>query len=284
MVNVVDRYFALYEAYLSSAVEIASPEDVAAATRHATHGALKLADAIALHERLADARPRRIVEIGSFLGFSTHWILEASQPWDAQVISVDPGLRHRMFDQPRQHLRRFCAAFEARLTLIDACLAVKEEGMFMYDYLAYPPRLPLRDALTRIEAVPVLDEPFGRFDFAFIDGDHSFEATVTNVRLIARMMPAGGTIVVHDAISWSDVAPALRSVCDEEPQLTFTGIDGLSFHYGMDRLGGINGFDPGPLKASCSDGLGIIVVQPSEQESLDFAGEPATFPVAEESL
>ena len=264
MFNVVDRYFALYEEYLSSAVRIEPSPAATAATRHATHGALKLADAIYLHEHLRDARPRRILEIGSFLGFSTRWILETSQPWDGHVVSVDPGLRHRMFDQPRQHLRQFCAAFESRLTLIDACLSVKEEAMFMFDCLAYLPRLPLRQALARIEAVPVLDEPFDRFDFAFLDGDHSFEATVTNVRLIARMMPAGGTIVVHDAISWGDVAPALRAVCDEVPQLTLACIDGLSFHYGMDRLGGINGFDPGPLKACCSDGLGIVLVRPSE--------------------
>ncbi len=261
MFNVIDSYFMLYEEYLTSVAKFegASPDhrDIA---RHATEGALKLADAIYLYEHVQAARPQRIVEIGSFLGFSTRWLLQASQGWAASILSVDPGLRHRIFDQPRDHLRQFCAGFGARLSLRDACLSEKNEGMFMHDCLMYEPHITPREALARMDRVPVLTEPFGDFDFAFVDGDHGFSATVDNVLLVSRMMPNGGTIIVHDAISWRDVGPALKKLCADTASLSLTGIDGVQFHFGVDKISRALGKDAEAIKSSLSDGLGVVKV------------------------
>ena len=264
MSHLVDQYFALHAAYLASVAQAYSvpPEDIET-VRHAMDGALKLADAIYLHERVQAARPQRILEVGSFLGFSTRWLLEASSGLAAEIVSVDPGLRHRKFDQPRLHLRQFCEPFQSRLNIVDAFLCEKNEGAFMHDYITYEPRLHPRDALARMDGVPVLDAPFGTFDFAFIDGDHSFDATYANVLLVSRMMPGGGVIVVHDAFSHAGVAPALRSVCSDHPRLAFAGIDGTSYHLGSDRIAGLTGRDPAALKDPFCDGLGIVSVQPT---------------------
>ena len=262
MQHVMDQYFILHAEYLDSVAQAHDLAPDAGPIRHAAEGALKLVDAVYLHERLQAARPRRILEIGSYLGFSTRWLLESSRAWEASVTSVDPGLRHRTFDRPRAHLRRFCAGFESRLDLLDACLSDKNEAMFMHDYLAYEPRLSPRDALARMDAAPVLAEPFGAFDFAFVDGDHGFHATTANVRLVARMMPEGGTIVVHDAFSFPDVVPALEALCADAPGLAFKGVDGLPFHLGMDRIGQLSGRDSMAIKAPLSDGLGVVLVSP----------------------
>ena len=263
MFQIIERYVDLQNEYLKSVQQLylLQPTDLDP-FGHALHGALKLIDAIYLRERLLTAKPRRILEVGSFLGFSTRWILEATRGTESTLVSVDPGLRHRTFDKPRAHVRRFCAEFTSRLTLMDACLSGKNESMFMRDYLNYEPRLSPRDALAIMDAVPVLTEPFGTFDFAFVDGDHNYDATLANVLLVAKMMPEGGTIVVHDAISYADVVPALENVCEATAGLTFAGVDGRSFHTCADRIAKLGARDATSIKAPLSDGLGIVVVSP----------------------
>jgi len=263
MFHIVDNYVALQSEYLESIKQFykLSPSD-SDTVGHAMHGALKLIDAIYLHEHLLATQPRRILEVGSFLGFSSRWILEASQPWGAQVTSVDPGLRHRKFDHPRLHARHFCEKFAERLTLLDACLSAKNESMFMRDYLGYEPKLSPREALARMDKIPVLTEPFGIFDFAFLDGDHHFESTVADVLLISRMMPDGGTILVHDALSHPEVIPALEYLSTNSENLFLTGVNGESFHFAADRIGKLGARDPISIKAPLSDGLGVIQVSP----------------------
>ena len=277
--HVIDRYFSMQEEYFASVAGVygLQPDDVKP-LQHALDGALKLVDAVFLDDQLQALRPRRILELGSFLGFSTRWILDASADWDASVVSVDPGLRHRVFDQPRRHLRQFCAGSEHRLRLLDGCVSSKNEAMFMHDYLMYEPRLNPREALARMDVVPVLSEPFGTFDFAFVDGDHGYDATLANVALVARMMPGGGTIVVHDAFSFPDVVPALEAACAASPALAFAGVDGTSFHLACDRIARLTGRDPGSIKAPLSDGMGVVRVSapaasmPANEEAATHGG------------
>ena len=49
--------------------------------RHAQAGSIKMYDAIILAELIEAHRPARILEVGSFIGFSTRWFLEISRPW-----------------------------------------------------------------------------------------------------------------------------------------------------------------------------------------------------------
>lgn len=222
--------------------------------RHAVGGSIKLIDATMLAQTLLESRPARILEIGSFLGFSTRWILECSAPWNGRVTSLDPRVRHRIFDDVKSHLVSFCAGLADRLTCVDAYLSERNDAMFLHDYLNYAPVLSREAALEVLARTPVIDSPFDAFDFAFVDGDHGFQATILNVHLVAGMLPAGGRIVVHDAISWPDVAPALRALCVPGHGLALEAIAGCAFqerylHADEIRL--------------LTDGLGIVrVVDP----------------------
>jgi|LSQX01.1.fsa_nt_gb predicted O-methyltransferase YrrM len=44
-------------------------------------GSIKIADAIVLANILRRHRPQTMLEVGSFLGLSTRWLLEVSAPW-----------------------------------------------------------------------------------------------------------------------------------------------------------------------------------------------------------
>jgi len=105
-------------------------------------------------QMLQAAKPRTILEVGSFLGFSSRWILEISRSWGAEVVVVDAGIRHRVFDNVQEHLLAFSRAFveQGALTVVRAFFAV-----------------------------PTLAELKDLFDFYFIDGEHSFDSTRSSV-------------------------------------------------------------------------------------------------------
>jgi predicted O-methyltransferase YrrM len=235
--------------------------DASTLIQHAVDGSIKLFDALALRSILIQTKPAKILEVGSFLGFSTRWILEATADWKPSVTSLDPRVRHRIFNQLREHVEDFSKPHLDRLRCVDAYFSSSNEEMFLHDYLNYTPTLPREEALQLLRSIETVTSPFDSFDFAFIDGDHSYQATVDNVSLAASMMPKGGTIVVHDAISWPEVQPALKDL-SESTSLTLIGVAGLQIHEWSRTHHWLQAVDPGrPAYASIlCDGLGIMQV------------------------
>ena len=199
---------------------------------HVTHcvdGAIKLIDALSLLALIQDVKPQRILEVGSYLGFSTRWLLEITNTSGAKVTSLDPRVRHRIFDDLKGHLVKFTNAFADRLELVDGFLCERNIKKLLFTYLNYEPQWEPRAALDFLESIPIINSPVGVFDFAFVDGEHTFNATYSNVALVADMMPYGGIIAVHDAISWPEVVPALQRLTAEKNHLQFKGILGADF-------------------------------------------------------
>jgi predicted O-methyltransferase YrrM len=226
-----DRFAQLQREYRDSLRHrYGGKHDSEAMIHHAVEGAIKILDALAIAEVLSASRPARILEIGSYLGFSTRWILEATAFIGSSVTSVDPRVRHRIFDGVKEHLLAFCAPHASRLTCVDAYFTDRNDEMFLDYYLNYEPRVSEADARAQLAGVPLIDKPFGEFDFAFIDGDHGFRATVFNVHLAAAMLPAGGRIVVHDALTWPEVMPGLMALCNRQSGLALEGIAGAVFN------------------------------------------------------
>ncbi len=247
-----DRYARLQQALgRSLASQFGGRHDAGQMIRHAVSGSIKLADALVLAQLVAETRPAKILEVGSFLGFSTRWLLECSRACGSRVVSLDPRVRHRIFDDIKTHVLSFCKDDGDRLTCIDAYLSERNDAMFLHDYLKYEPVLTREEALAHLAKVPVIDQPFDSFDLAFIDGDHGFAATVLNVHLVARMLTTGGWIVVHDAMSWPDVEPALRALCTERNGLALEAIAGRDFRSRFQRIHDVR---------LLADGLGLVRV------------------------
>lgn len=121
----------------------------------------------------------------------------------------------------------FTAEYANRLVLEDVFFG--ERILDLYDYINYEPRWEPSEALEYLNAIPLFDPSSREFDFAFIDGDHSFEATYNNVLMTSKMMPNGGLIAVHDAISWPDVRPALQLLVADHTHLVFEEVLGEEF-------------------------------------------------------
>lgn len=210
--------------------------------QHALEGSIKLADAYALTRLLSERRPRTVLEVGSFLGFSTHIILKATRACGARVTALDPNIRHRIFDQPGEVVEAMNRAYGGtRLEIVTAYMGEPPYEALLYDYSHYRPILERAEAEKILHARPVIDERWGRtFDVIFIDGDHSYASVMKNFGICVHLLERGGTMVFHDAVSWPEVHRALediRSQYRDRATLTlpalrrpypFLAIDGLA--------------------------------------------------------
>lgn len=135
--------------------------------------------------RLAAGLPpgAAIVEIGSYLGASTCFIGAGSAAGGARLTCVDTWQNETMPDGQRDTFAEFqrnLAAFLDRITIVRKSSA---------DVL--PADLP--------ESI----------DFAFIDADHSYEATRTDAALVLPRMASTGIIAFHDTTTFAGVSRAL---------------------------------------------------------------------------
>lgn len=181
---------------------------------HVKGGSIKFVDAYILKQLLYKYKPSTILEVGSFLGFSTRWLLEVSSPWNAKVTAVDPNIRHRIFDSPRLFVEKFNSKFYPnRLEIVSGFFGEYSSEYAYYDYEHYEPKRDRNFVDRLLKQREVIDENWSkRFDFIFIDGDHSYEAVMTNFAIALNLLNPGGCIAFHDAVSWEGVNKALKEL------------------------------------------------------------------------
>ncbi len=128
-----------------------------------------------LTEVCRETEPATTVEIGMAWGLSTFWILTAL------LEHVHP-MPHVVMD-PFQHFGYHGAALRAlRVSGLDSMIEFYEEP-----------------SITVLEMLALKKR---QFDFAFIDGDHSFDAVLCDLWLLDPLIRPGGVIVFDDV--WSE--------------------------------------------------------------------------------
>jgi len=180
---------------------------------HATARSIKFTDAYILKQILHKYKPGTILEVGSFVGFSTRWLLEITKSWNAKVTAVDPNIRHRVFDDPRSILVKFNLRFyPKRLEIIKGFFGHYDNSIY-YDYEHYEPGRSRDYVDELIKDRVIIDKSWERkFDFIFIDGDHSYDSAMNNFELASGMLNDGGSIGFHDALSWTGVNKAIKEI------------------------------------------------------------------------
>lgn len=173
---------------------------------HATHGSLKPTDAFLLAKLLVENKPLTILEVGSFLGLSTNWLLTISERWHAKVTAVDPNISHRIFSKPRLLLEQLNSRYlHDRLEIVTAFFGHLGTDADHFDANDSPER--------QSNLIEVVDASWGRtFDFIYIDGDHSYDAVMDNFTIAVKLLAPKGCIVFHDVLSWEGVSKALSEI------------------------------------------------------------------------
>lgn len=163
-------------------------------------GSLKSYDAFMLEKIIRDIEPKKVLEIGSFLGLSTRWILNCTEEYKTRVISVDPNIPHRVFDEPRKVFMEFAAKkYRSRLEIVNAFFS---DGSLQNDYTRMYPD-------TSIHWAPPQNE---KFDLIFIDAGHSYEDALHDFLLARKYLTERGVIVFHDTESWDGVKRLMNEI------------------------------------------------------------------------
>ena len=203
-----------------------SESSLQARLRQMQAGSIKFHDARQLIRLLETLRPQHILEVGSFVGVSSRLILEASTPWQGEVVAVDPNMRHRNIDQPGEVARALNRDFLGkRLTVVEAFFDRVNPAGFYHDYKAHKPQLDHAQVDALVAQRPVIDATWSeRFDMIFIDGAHDTEAAMGNYRLARTLLKEGGVMVFHDAFSWRSVRQVMLDIRSRgKDRVTFLG-------------------------------------------------------------
>ncbi len=134
------------------------------------------------------------IEIGSKFGWSGLWIAKALEENGGRLLMVDLKLRGRL-------VKNFKRADIKNVTLV----------------LGNSLGADVADVVRRYVAL------HGKFDFAFIDGDHSFEACHSDYKLVLD----NAAPVIHIFFDNLWQCPGVRQVFKHEPAADKAVIDGL---------------------------------------------------------
>jgi predicted O-methyltransferase YrrM len=212
LLSVYKMYVALRTQFVETIMQRCPGADANMLVEHALGGSLKFADAYVLWHYLQKHRPARVLEVGSFLGFSSRWLLECGREWDLRVTSVDPNIRHRIFNRPRDILQAYNAQYCGKqLEVITAFLGEFGDSVDWHYKKEIAKKPSFRDEL--LASRPVIDANWERkFDFIFIDGDHSYASARNNFEICLQLLAPGGMITMHDAVSWPGVAQFMKEL------------------------------------------------------------------------
>lgn len=180
--------------------------------KHAMDGSMKLADCFVVQRLLAQKQPKRCLEIGSFLGFSTGWLLACGREWNMHVTALDPNMRHRIFDNPRWMVEGLNAEhYPDRLNIISGFFG--KHNTWSSDYENYIPKRSQEWVENFLENRKKLNKMWEqRFDCIYIDADHSYSAVLDGFENALPLLNPGGMMIFHDALTWPGVNQALNEI------------------------------------------------------------------------
>lgn len=139
-----------------------------------------------LHAFIRNFRPRVVVEVGSFLSVSTHWIASALQ------ANGDGGVVHCFDDFGPIHKGpwRDAEMLSGRLDWVKDRLS--RAGLL--DLVRFHPG----DSSTNIRASQDELARAGRVQFAYIDGDHTVPGVTADFQAVEPVLDTGGYVMLHD--------------------------------------------------------------------------------------
>jgi hypothetical protein len=171
--------------------------------------------ALARHVMAYD-RPR-VLEIGAFQGQTTRVLASAALERRGSVVVIDPmrWAAEVVNNGMVRHLPRWLAPLLAR---IEPHFQKSYEPAFWRNVGDARSAVELRRALSTDDALLASDElALAAFDVVFIDGDHSYEGALADLRNWGARASVGGVILVHDAVpAFPGVMRALREFAAAE--------------------------------------------------------------------
>lgn len=202
--------------------------------KHAIEGSITWNRASALAEFIYSARPNHILEVGSFLGMSSNFFMSIISEWEGRLTSIDPNVRHRVFDNPRQFYKEVNNKWLDKITIIDAFWMNNtsiESGW--WDYQNREPKKDLNQINAIISNIPVINDSnlssyiSNEIDMAFIDGAHDYDSVISDFIGLSRIIKDGGAVIFDDVDEyWPET---YRAVCTINKTANKLGLGDIFF-------------------------------------------------------
>lgn len=124
-----------------------------------------LADLVMLLKIAVCTEPRRLMEIGSYRGYTALLLAQHISP-DARIVTIDRQPDHGEAFRNTSHV-----------SMIERRVGATDRAMFAQDGLA-------------------------SYDLIFVDADHSYESVRNDTELVLPLLSPAGFIVWHDYANW----------------------------------------------------------------------------------
>lgn len=151
-----------------------------------------ITDVVVLAKIALCLRPKRVLEIGSYRGYTAKLLAEHT-PLETRIVAFDADPRHG-------------AAY--RNTQVESKIDRR---------------------VGRVSLAEFVDEPRGHYDLIFLDADHSYEAVEHDTDVLLPLLSPTGAIVWHDYANWgkfsrkNGVPEALHQLSKELPIASISG-------------------------------------------------------------
>jgi glycosyltransferase involved in cell wall biosynthesis/predicted O-methyltransferase YrrM len=182
-------------------------------------------DAQMLVEHVVRDRPKRVLEVGTYVGVST-LLIAISADRDTSIVSIDPNFPLRVeMASMGSALGRLDGAMRTQDVARAAARQIGVDGRIRFVNGGFATGKTFASARTGLNTeVPIIGpsvcEAFGPFDLIFIDGLHYAWAVEADLRLAAKALAPGGTILMHDCIGmWgTNVRAGIYRFLDDNPE------------------------------------------------------------------
>jgi predicted O-methyltransferase YrrM len=124
-----------------------------------------IADVVTLVKIALSVRPRRVLEVGSYRGYTTRLLAEHT-PQDTRIVAFDRDARHG----------------EA--------------------YRDSPVASKIERRIGEVSAAAFAKDPPGGYDLIFLDADHTFSAVKHDTEVLLPLLAPTGIFLWHDYANW----------------------------------------------------------------------------------
>lgn len=164
-------------------------------------GSIKREEASLLYNLVIQEKPKNVLQVGTFLGFSTLIIAEAlKHNGEGKIFAIDPEIPHRKISNPVDIARKACTE-----------RGLSDRIEFISGWFSNVPYWSDKK-ISREVVGPSLIHQINTLDFIFIDGDHSIMSAISDFALVASSLRINGICTIHDVCSHNSVKQAITAI------------------------------------------------------------------------
>jgi len=163
-----------------------------------------------LFDIISKLRPEKILEIGTFLGYSTAIMASALNKSNSYIVTIDPNHPHRCIEKPVDWAKIITEKIGLNNIKFIEGYTHKQNSIFDGREVF------IKNENAREDVLKELIDNQELFDIIFIDGNHTTEQVLNDGKSCLKLLQKDGIIIFHDALQTTSVNKALEIFVEED--------------------------------------------------------------------